>query len=85
MALSIKDPEADQLARDLARLTGESLTGAVTRALSERLERERKKRGKPGRVAEELERIVAELKRAPVLDARTAEEIIGYDEHGLPG
>ena len=52
---------------------------------SERLERERKKRGKPGRVAEELERIVAELKRAPVLDARTAEEIIGYDEHGLPG
>ena len=34
MALSIKDPEADQLARDLARLAGESLTGAVTRALT---------------------------------------------------
>ena len=84
MVLSIEDPEADRLARDLARLTGESLAGAVTRALQERLERERKKRGKPGRLAEELERIVAELKRAPVLDGRTAEEIVGYDEHGLP-
>lgn len=41
MALSIKTDEADQLARDLARLTGESMTQAVTTALRERLERER--------------------------------------------
>lgn len=85
MALSIEDPEADRLAHELARLTGESLTGAVTRALQERLEREWKRRDKPGRRAERLERIIADLERAPVLDARTAEEIIGYDEHGLPG
>ncbi len=41
MALSIKSEEADRLARALARLTGESMTEAVTTALRERLARER--------------------------------------------
>ena len=41
MALSIKTEEADRLARELARLTGETMTGAVTAALRERLERQR--------------------------------------------
>ncbi|MDQ4043975.1 MAG: type II toxin-antitoxin system VapB family antitoxin, partial [Chloroflexota bacterium] len=40
MALSIKNPEAERLARELARTTGESLTQAVTAALRERLVRE---------------------------------------------
>jgi len=39
MALSIKTEEADRLARELARRTGESMTQAVTQALRERLER----------------------------------------------
>ena len=47
MALSIKTDEADRLARDLARLTGESMTTAVTVALRERLERERQVRREP--------------------------------------
>jgi antitoxin VapB len=41
MALSIKTDEADQLARELAKLKGETMTQAVTLALRERLERER--------------------------------------------
>ena len=41
MALSIKTKEADQLARELAAITGESMTKAVTVALRERLERQR--------------------------------------------
>ena len=41
MALSIKTDEADRLARELSKLTGETMTEAVTRALAERLERER--------------------------------------------
>ncbi len=41
MALSIKTEEADQLARELARLTGETMTEAVTKSLRERLVRER--------------------------------------------
>jgi antitoxin VapB len=44
VALSIKTAEADELARSLARLTGESMTVAVTVALRERLARERAKR-----------------------------------------
>ncbi|MEJ0070863.1 MAG: type II toxin-antitoxin system VapB family antitoxin [Pseudomonadota bacterium] len=44
MALSIKTDEADQLARALAKLTGENLTEAVTAALRERLARERARR-----------------------------------------
>lgn len=44
MALSINTAEADELARNLVRLTGESLTEAVTAALRERLARERDRR-----------------------------------------
>jgi antitoxin VapB len=43
MALSIKTEEADRLARELTRLTGETLTEAVTTALRERCDRERAK------------------------------------------
>jgi hypothetical protein len=45
MALSLKDPETDRLAREVAKLTGESLTEAVRNALADRLVRERLRRG----------------------------------------
>src|SRR5207249_9941761 len=45
MALSIKDPEADRLAREVAKATGESLTTAVVQSLRERLARVRRMRG----------------------------------------
>lgn len=83
MALSIKDPEADRLARELAARTGETLTAAVVTALRERLDRERRrKRALPLR--EELAAIRERVAALPVLDARTPDEIIGYDQHGLP-
>lgn len=84
MALSIKNPEADQLARELAELTGESLTDAVLCALRERLQRER---GKAYSVPlrEELREIRERCSGYPVLDDRTDEEILGYDDRGLPG
>jgi antitoxin VapB len=82
MALSIKNPEAERLARELARTTGESLTQAVTAALRERLVRET---GRDDATLErDLRQIQEEFKRLPVLDDRTPDEIIGYDEHGLP-
>lgn len=82
MALSIKDPETDRLARALAAATGESLTEAIRRALEERLAREthRSRRGFDA----EIRRIQEYVARLPVLDPRSAEEILGYDEHGLP-
>jgi antitoxin VapB len=83
MALSIKHPEADRLARELARSTGESLTEAVMTALRERLVRERRKAAAP-RLREEIRAIRERCARLPVLDSRSAGEIIGYDENGLP-
>jgi antitoxin VapB len=84
MALSLKDPETDRLAREVARLTGESLTEAVRKSLAERLERERLRRGRPARgLAEELNEIALHCAALPDLDTRTPDEIIGYDENGL--
>jgi len=82
MAISIKDPETDRLARALAEATGESLTAAIRRALEERLAREqaRARRG----ISAEVRRIQERLARLPVLDPRPAEEMLGYDSHGLP-
>jgi antitoxin VapB len=82
MAISIKDPETDRLARALAAATGESLTEAIRRALRDRLEREshRSRRG----IVVEVRRIQERLARLPVLDRRSPDEIMGYDEHGLP-
>jgi antitoxin VapB len=83
MALSIKHPEADRLARELASATGETLTEAIIKALKERLIRETGKRKIP-RLSEELKRIRERCAQLPVLDERTPEEIIGYGEQGIP-
>ena len=82
MALNIKDPEADALARKLAARTGETLTEAVLNAIKERLERTENAR-KPNLRAE-LAAIRARCSSLPILDARTAEDILGYDNAGLP-
>lgn len=81
MALSIKTDEADALARELAALTHESLTDAVTVALRERLERVRTGRMD---VVHNLERLRIEYEHHPLKDQRSADEILGYDEAGLP-
>lgn len=84
MALNIRNPEAEGLADALARLTGETKTQAVTRALRERLARVRRERSRR-RLADELDAIALHCARLPVRDARSADEILGYDEQGLPG
>ena len=83
MALNIKDPETDQLARRLATLTGESITVAIKTAVRERIEREERARGKAS--VEELLAIARRVAKAPDLDDRTDDEILGYDDRGLPG
>ena len=84
MALSIQNPEAEQLARELAEKTGESLSEVVVKSLRERLQSERMKpRG--SRLRDEIRSIGARCAALPVLDPRSPEEILGYDAHGLPG
>jgi antitoxin VapB len=83
MALSIKSPAADQLARELVAATGESLTEAVEKAIRERLDRQARG-SRTRRIRHRLDSLRAEFGSLPVLDARSADEIIGYDENGLP-
>jgi len=86
MALSIKSQEADRLARELARATGESITDAVVAAIRERLDRERRRQStRSHHFQTRLTRIQQRVANLPVLDSRTPDEIIGYDQHGLPG
>jgi antitoxin VapB len=82
MSLNIKNEEIHRRARELARLAGESMTGAVDRAITERLDRIRAKRNRADRVARILQ-IGRECAALPVLDRRTAEDML-FDEHGLP-
>lgn len=82
MALSIKTDEADELARELTRLTDESLTEAVTVALRERLDRVR--HGQRADMAWRLSRLQLEYLSLPVVDGRSPEQIVGYDLAGLP-
>jgi antitoxin VapB len=83
MALSLKDAETDRLAREVARLTGESLTEAVRKALAERLERERRKRGQTRSLVERLDAIALHCAALPDYDTRSPDEIIGYDDTGM--
>ena len=81
--LNIKDERAHRLARELADRTGENLTRAVVHAIEEKLERLALANNKQSRL-EALTRIAREAAALPILDDRTPEEIIGYDENGLP-
>lgn len=82
MALSIKNPEVERLARELADTTGESMTDAVLVALRERIVRQDARR--KTRRMDRVRRLAAEISKHRTDDPRTDDEIIGYDEHGLP-
>lgn len=84
MALNIKNDLADELARRLALATGETITEAVTRAVRERLERVEGRKSS-WRLRKHVSRIQDRLASLPVQDDRSAEEILDYDDQGLPG
>ena len=82
MALNINDPETERLARLLAENTGEPITLAIRRALEERLHRMRG-RAEKEIVLKELATIRRRLAALPVLDHRSVDDCLGYDENGL--
>ena len=81
MALNIKDPETDRLARELAERMGTSITAALRTALEERLARTRPR---VDIAYSDLIAIGERGRRRPVIDHRSEDEILGYDEHGIP-
>jgi antitoxin VapB len=84
MALSIKNAEAERLARELSSRTGETITQVIVTALREKLKREKGRR-RSGSLREDLLEISRRCAALPDLDTRTPDEILGYDERGLPG
>jgi antitoxin VapB len=83
MALSVNHPEAGKLAHQLAERMGETVEEAVVTALRERLERTpARKQGK--RQSSELLAIGRQCAALPDYDLRSAEDIVGYDENGVP-
>jgi antitoxin VapB len=84
MALNIKDSETERCVRDLAALTGETVTTAVRRAAEERLQRVRRGRARRSLAAEIME-IGERCASLPDLDTRTPDQMLGYDEQGLRG
>ena len=85
MPLNIKDSSAHEAARELARIRGTSITNAVTEAIKEALERERgEKKRYLDDLADVLNEIALHCAELPLLDSRSPNEILGYDESGVP-
>ena len=84
MSLNIKNQETCRLARELANLTGETMTGAITIALEERLKREMHERSVEARVREL--RAIGQRCARLLRDGPSAVEHgdFLYDERGLP-
>ena len=83
MALSIKSPEAEKLACSLAAATGLSITDAIVMALREQLLRETG-RNRAASLGSELLAMSDRCAALPDLNLRSTEEILGFDELGLP-
>lgn len=82
MALNIKDPETDRLARELAALTGQPITAAVRDALEDRIAALRRRAAADS--GPDLADIIARGRARRVVDDRSDDEILGYGEDGLP-
>lgn len=85
MSLKLKNEETHQMARDLAQLTGESLTAAVTQAIRERLDREKTRKWREGRLEWllQLSKETSALTKTGLTSNQIMDEL--YDpEIGLP-
>lgn len=83
MPISIKNPETERAARQLADLTGETITQAVQAAVTERYERLRQARARRP-LSAELTEIALRCARRPVVSSLSDNEILGYDDCGVP-
>ncbi len=81
--MSIRNPLAESLAREVAAISGENLTEAIIHALEERLERLKGRRS-PVDTASEIIEISKRCSALPDIDRRSADEILGYDASGAP-
>lgn len=83
MALSIKNPEVDRLARELSEITGENITETIRKSLEQRLERETGRK-EAHSIRFEIQRIQDRVSRLEKKDDRSDEELTGFNEQGIP-
>jgi antitoxin VapB len=82
MALSIRNPRAEELARKLSVMSGENITKVIINALENQLVRARGKKIYTGTV-KEIMKISQRCSSLPDLDKRSPDEILGYNETGV--
>ncbi len=82
MAINIKDPTTDRLARELAALTGQPITVAVRDAIEERVALLRRRQAAAS--GPDLSGIIQRGRARRTLDDRSDDEILGYGDDGLP-
>jgi antitoxin VapB len=83
MAIIISDDKAEQLAKEVAAQSGVNLTEAIISALEERLER-LKRRTRFSDIYQEIMNISSRCSSLSDIDSRTPDEILGYDQKGIP-
>jgi antitoxin VapB len=78
--LYIKNPVAHRLAEEISKRTGATLSDAVISALQDKVQQ-------AGRAVNraKVDALCAKIQALPVLDSRTPDEILGYDDLGIPG
>lgn len=84
MVIEIKHPEINNLVSELVAYTDETVPQVVVTALRERLERVKQSSMPLASLEATLLRIAQECAELPVLDDRTEDEILGYDDKGIP-
>ena len=85
MGMNIKSAEAHRLVRELAALTGESQTAAITKAVRERLERLRQQEGEPSARLKRMREIARDVANRLTEDEKAIDHTdFLYDEDGLP-
>jgi len=82
MALSIRNPYAEQLARQVSSITKENITQTIIKALENRLENLKGKKTIID-VEQQILTISQRCNTLPDMDNRTDEEILGYNKNGV--
>lgn len=84
MSLNIKNPQAHEMAKELAHLTGQSMTEAVITALEAQLRRRRAEMDtKKHATRRDIDALVQKFQAIPVINSGPLEDAL-YDENGLP-
>ena len=85
MPLNIKNSKTHEYAKELSALSGKSITEVVTQALKEALDRAKHVESEAvGRLTDDLDDIALHCASLPVLDPRFPDEILGYNDIGVP-